>query len=111
MKNDLERTQSLFLAAPSVSRRVNKLKVNFVMVNGKCHNSEHHHCEHHKWKHHYGELHHGQLYFSELHHGHCEENQYVNRVFSFILIFNPKVDALLIDSWDKHVAENQKKKS
>ena len=28
VKNDLERTQSLFLAAPSVSRRVNKLKVN-----------------------------------------------------------------------------------
>ena len=30
VKNDLERTQSLFLAAPSVSRRVNKLKVNII---------------------------------------------------------------------------------
>lgn len=33
VKNDLERTQSLFLAAPSVSRRVNKLKVNIIIVN------------------------------------------------------------------------------
>ena len=31
VKNDVERTQSLFLAAPSVSRRVNKLKVNIIM--------------------------------------------------------------------------------
>ena len=33
VKNDLERTQSLFLAAPSVSRRVNKLKVDIIMIN------------------------------------------------------------------------------
>ena len=31
VKNDLERTQSLFLAAPSVSRRVNKLKVDIII--------------------------------------------------------------------------------
>ena len=78
---------------------VNVIIVNIIIVNTI--NGELHHDE----------VHHGQLHFSELHHGHCEENQYVNRVFTFILIFNPKVDALLIDSWDKHVAENQKKKS
>ena len=76
MKNDLERTQSLFLAAPSVSRRVNKLKVAIIMVNF---------------------IRRSFVLFKIT----------VNFASTFEIL---KVDAYLIASWDKQVAESQKKK-
>ena len=83
VKNDLERTQSLFLAAPSVSRRVNKLKVDIIMIN----------------------FIRGSFVIFKMNICICMNSVTFASTFEIL-----KVDAYLIASWDKQVAESQKKK-